>query len=201
MKRKKEILFVSVVILISLMLSGCFFGSSGTKTYILNADFTIEEVSGKLVLDAGKTEVRGYSNPEYVWEIPNKELMTGKVVEVPKPTTVTIIQLTVKATRGDSDYVSTVSKIYDPDGETIVGEVYFTYERIGTRKYRFTASNPDGAKYWEWKFPSEDHWHGYLSNEVEYTFSSSGNRTVRLEIFDVSENQIGETYSKTINVH
>ena len=79
-------------------------------------------------------------------------------------------------------------------------EVYFTYEQVDSLKYEFTATEPDGAKYWEWKFPSKDYWEGYEGiNEIEHEFESSGDKEIKLRIFDDNEDLIGE-YQKTITV-
>ena len=83
----------------------------------------------------------------------------------------------------------------DPDPE-----VSFSYEKISGLEYEFTATEPEGAYYYEWKFPELDHWRGRIEdNTITHEFDDYGDKLVKLEIYDQDDNLIG-SYEKTVSV-
>ncbi len=77
----------------------------------------------------------------------------------------------------------------EPDSENIENE------RIGELEYKFTAPSPDNAKFWEWKFPEEEHWFGHEDqNWITYTFDTAGEKTVYVEIYDNEDDLIWNGY-------
>ena len=204
--KRKILVLISVLVATSFLITGCFFGSSSTdrdKGYgYINADFTMRTSSGRLYLDASSSEFKNYSNPEYLWEV-NGTSYTGRKVDMTTPSERTEIKLKIKAVDSSGKAsTATTSKTFRPDkDEDPATDVSFSHERRGTREYKFVGSKPTNGKYWEWKMPGENYWHGYKDENVfTYKFSSSGEKEVKLRIEDSSGNIIGQT-SKTINVY
>lgn len=204
--KKKILVLIVMVVASSLLLTGCFFGSDSSgsdsgndfEERTLRADFSMEDSSGQLYLDASSTTVEGYSNPEYAWKV-NGTSYNGKKIDMTAPNSSTDIKLVVKAHKDDDTVTDSITKTYNSDSTD--GDVDFSHNRTGTREYEFVGSEPSGAKYWEWKMPEESYWHGYEDENVfTYKFSSDGSKKVKLRILDENEQIIGET-EKTIDVY
>ncbi len=169
---------------------------------ILDPDFTMTERRGRLILDASPTKIVGYRRPEFIWKIGEDYFTRGEKVEISAPLKEVRIELRVKAERdgppgdGKVEYALR-TKRYVP---TTTPKVYFNYERIGYRRFSFEVFAPREAKYFYWKFGSDD-WRYTSSREVSYRFSKEGFKTVKLEVYDSDWNRLGSTYSRRIEVY
>lgn len=201
--KRKILVVIGMIFVMSFLLTGCFFGSDGSggsvpEGNVLEADFSMKESSGQLYLNASSTVVEGYSDVEYAWQV-NGTNYSGIKVDMTAPNSKTKIKLTVQAHDNNETVTDSTTKTYKP--EFTDEDVDFSYSRIGTREYEFVGSKPTGATYWEWKIEGESSWYGYKDkNTYNHQFSSSGNKEVQLRILDSNEEIIGET-SKVIDVH
>ncbi len=214
--KSKLILFVLVVFVIGF--SGCLGGRGPTQIEraYLDAGFDVSETNIFLVLDASKTEAVGFSSVEYLWLIDGHEFQ-GTKVKVPLPHGEILIQLTVIGRIRDEQVVDIAEYLYqppngdpdptdpdpaDPDPVDPDPEPGFEVQRIGELYYKFTAPQPEGAKFWEWKFPEQKYWEGYIDNNIAtHKFSTPGTVEVKLAIFGEYGKQIGEIVVKEIEIY
>ena len=196
MKRKILVLIFALVAT-SFLMTGCFFGTSDTPSRdSYELEIKVEGEGRVASLSEGTHEfekdvvVDLVALPDSGWEFYR---WIGSVSETREKETSIVMDQNRK-----------VTVIFEKDGEVPDDpdkDVSFTYERIGTRNYKFIGSEPKNARYWEWKFPDLNYWRGKVdSNTIEHKFSSSGTKQVILEIYDEDENKIGR-YEKTIDVH
>ena len=195
MKRKMIALIVSLVVL-AVVSTGCFFSTSTSRT---------ERTEDYVYLDL---DIRGEGYVSSLREGENSFSKSSTVDLKARPDD----GWEFKQWKGDvrNKYSSSTSILMSSNKDVTavferkedpVQDVSFQSERRGTREYKFVGSKPTNGRYWEWKMPGENYWHGYEDENVfNYKFSSSGEKEVKLRIEDSSGNIIGQT-SKTINVY
>ncbi len=199
---KKRIFFV-ILLVLAVSLAGCT--TREPVESVLDPDFRVIETREFVHLDGGLTGLKNLENPQFMWEIGEKE-MTGETVKISVPGEVIRIRLTVKAV--------------DPDGETVIADKAIDYDPFESGKYKrvrivdhyrlkddaigvkwqFYATSPPEAAYWLWRFEGEDYWHVYEKNNMSYSFPEKGSQKVRLRIWDEEMKDIGEEYSTYVKV-
>ena len=164
MKRKILVLIFALVAT-SFLMTGCFFGTSDTPSRdSYELEIKVEGEGRVASLSEGTHEfekdvvVDLVALPDSGWEFyrwigsvsETREKETSIVMDQNRK--VTVIFEKIKEDdkdNGDSE---------DPE------DVSFSYSRSGTRIYEFKPTDPDGAEYWEWKFPETYYgWDGYVS--------------------------------------
>ena len=163
----------------------------GGREYDFSAisDYEPDEYRWTLAVDTSyEDEVFGKNVSSYEFD----EGLAGEEITV---------RLEVLDEKGDViDSTTEILTVFEDDPDE---EVYFEYERLSEGEYKFIASEPEGATYWEWKFPGESFWQGYKGkNDITFDLSDylGEEVTVKLEIYDADENRIGERYEKTFTV-
>ncbi len=82
-------------------------------------------------------------------------------------------------------------------------KISFNYRHLEGAEYEFTAEYPESGKFFHWKFPGESFWFSYERDYVEYEFKEEyrgQSVEVKLKVFDEDGDQIGETYTGTVQV-
>ena len=189
MMKRKIVALIVVLIAVSLVSTGCFFGTTTNEKSDAYLEIEgqgyvegLREGENRFEKDAS---VDLKARPDDGWEFKRWEGAADKYKA----------DTSVLMNRDRS------VKVVFEKKDTPVKEVSFEYERIARREYKFTATEPSGAVYWEWKFPDESYWHGYEDeNEFTYRFSSSGEKEVKVRIKDKDGEIIGQT-SKKIDVY
>ena len=206
MKKRKLIVLVVMLVVSSFVLTGCFFGSSESDSDFAENDHyqldlkvrgegRVKDLSeGKhefeegVVVDLEAIPDDGWKFKEWIGSVSEtREKETSIVMDQNRK--VTVIFEKIKEDdkdNGDSE---------DPE------DVSFSYSRSGTRIYEFKPTDPDGAEYWEWKFPETYYgWDGYTSpQKVTHQFEEYGDSLVMLRILDEDREEIG-VYSKEVRV-
>ena len=200
MKKRKLIVLVVVLVMISFTVSGCFFGTSSTTRETaqyddrVSLDLTIQGEGRVLSLKEGENLFDKNSTVDLVARAEDGHSFDRWIGDVAEKNEV---ETSILMDRNKS-----LTVIFEKDEkDKVKGEVNFTYSRVESRTYEFTPSDPDGAAYWEWKFPETTYgWDGYTSpQKVTHQFEEYGDSLVMLRILDEDREEIG-VYSKEVRV-
>ena len=195
---KRKILFLVVLLVaVSIVSTGCFFSTSTSRTERTEKDYVYLDL-----------DIRGEGYVSSLREGENKFEKSSTVDLKARPDD----GWEFKQWKGDvrNKYSSSTSILMSSNKDVTavferkedpVTDVSFSYERTGTRNYKFIGSEPSGAVYWEWRIDGHSSWYGYKNDNVyTHKFSSSGDKKIELRILDSDQEIIGQT-SKTINVY